>query len=867
MNSTDTAQPKKNTKKLYLFSLAVFLLLGAVSFLFTVLLGFFNEMNLIERYIVAFPRIVEERAVLMEEQEEAFNEDFQSRGELAARLFEEYDELDIPARLACVRDAVSARSTALLDAGGRLRAVSDQTPGAHLWDDAVQELMEQGENALMHLKSSEDDLESIQSDTRENAVVMLRRLSGSRDQLLVECDDREYAEMRADYGNWNDALDRMLMGLDAFAFVHFKGTDIVGPNSAAAALPDEILDPLYDEVMAVFTGNDGFVNPNARDEADVRYSIGKLAGQMQLMGRMEYPERDAIVMLAVPVRSFFRPSLLAATALTLFLGCSILLFVRYLSCRERGETEAEDGKTRRRTVRRGALPGLLILLVSTGAFTALLLALDSKAEIASDTMSQRRALQYEIDYSETQQRELRAFYPRQYLIRTQALAKLLSDRPEKQNRETLQEYLPCIGAEYLMLFDRNGQERTASNSFTAFSVEEDETYRPLLLGYPSVVTEPATDTVTGQFQYTVATLITDEEGLPDGFLLAAVSADALSEDLSAFSLTRVVGDFTALDMQTAAVVDEASGRFISHTQADMVGRSASEVLNPDVLNSSYEGFTRYDWKNVYLSASENDGRQILVTAPGEMSSFSMIWSALLCLVLLLILGLLYFPISTGLCAEGGISSETETGERGARALLIFPKGYVVCFAVLAVFSACMSRKGVWPAFEFVFSRQWTKGVHLFSVWAALFFLSVTLSVAFILRALLAQAERAAGTQAKTVLRLADSLVIYAAIFLLVFYVLSLFGVDTTTLLASAGIISIAVGMGAKDLIADILAGMFLIFEGSVHVGDEVSIGSWSGTVTDMGIRTMEVTNDAGDVKIISNARIGEIVNKNRKANP
>ena len=70
-------------------------------------------------------------------------------------------------------------------------------------------------------------------------------------------------------------------------------------------------------------------------------------------------------------------------------------------------------------------------------------------------------------------------------------------------------------------------------------------------------------------------------------------------------------------------------------------------------------------------------------------------------------------------------------------------------------------------------------------------------------------------------------------------------------------------MGAKDLIADILAGLFLIFEGSVHVGDAVTVGSWSGTVTDMGIRTMEIANDAGDVKIISNARISEIVNRSR----
>lgn len=52
----------------------------------------------------------------------------------------------------------------------------------------------------------------------------------------------------------------------------------------------------------------------------------------------------------------------------------------------------------------------------------------------------------------------------------------------------------------------------------------------------------------------------------------------------------------------------------------------------------------------------------------------------------------------------------------------------------------------------------------------------------------------------------------------------------------------------------------LHFEGTLSVGDIVEVGSWRGRVTDMGVRTTEITNDQNDVKIFTNSKIGEVVN-------
>ena len=112
------------------------------------------------------------------------------------------------------------------------------------------------------------------------------------------------------------------------------------------------------------------------------------------------------------------------------------------------------------------------------------------------------------------------------------------------------------------------------------------------------------------------------------------------------------------------------------------------------------------------------------------------------------------------------------------------------------------------------------------------------------------------------IRLVDSLIGYTAVILLLASTLYLFGVNTEAMLASAGIVSIAVGMGARDLVTDILAGVFMLLEDSLHVGDTVQVGAWEGRVTDMGIRTTRITNDRGEVKILNNSHNSDVINKN-----
>ena len=117
---------------------------------------------------------------------------------------------------------------------------------------------------------------------------------------------------------------------------------------------------------------------------------------------------------------------------------------------------------------------------------------------------------------------------------------------------------------------------------------------------------------------------------------------------------------------------------------------------------------------------------------------------------------------------------------------------------------------------------------------------------------------------KTVFSLLDGFVKYACAIAIIILVLKACGVDTTALVASVGVLTLVVGLGAQPLIADIIAGIFIIFEDEYHVGEIVTINDFRGTVMEIGIRSTKLIDAAGNIKIINNSSIGDVINLSRE---
>lgn len=112
----------------------------------------------------------------------------------------------------------------------------------------------------------------------------------------------------------------------------------------------------------------------------------------------------------------------------------------------------------------------------------------------------------------------------------------------------------------------------------------------------------------------------------------------------------------------------------------------------------------------------------------------------------------------------------------------------------------------------------------------------------------------------TMMKLLENILSYVVYFIAFLMVLSTLTIDVKALLAGAGIVGLAVGFGAQNLVRDIITGFFIIFEDQFAVGDFVRIGQFEGNVEEIGLRTTKIKNFSGELYIIPNGNITEVTN-------
>jgi small-conductance mechanosensitive channel len=94
-------------------------------------------------------------------------------------------------------------------------------------------------------------------------------------------------------------------------------------------------------------------------------------------------------------------------------------------------------------------------------------------------------------------------------------------------------------------------------------------------------------------------------------------------------------------------------------------------------------------------------------------------------------------------------------------------------------------------------------------------------------------------------------------------VMSELGLDLTPIIASAGIVGVAVGFGAQNLVKDFLSGMFMLLEDQYGVGDVIDAGPATGTVEAVSLRTTRLRDVEGTVWYVRNGEIARVGNKSQ----
>lgn len=131
----------------------------------------------------------------------------------------------------------------------------------------------------------------------------------------------------------------------------------------------------------------------------------------------------------------------------------------------------------------------------------------------------------------------------------------------------------------------------------------------------------------------------------------------------------------------------------------------------------------------------------------------------------------------------------------------------------------------------------------------------------------AQDSREAGEAAKraeTLVGLLRQGVLIVLWVLAVLVVLRQLGVEVGPILASAGVLGLAVGFGAQNLVRDVISGFFLILEDQVRVGDVAIVNGTGGLVEKINFRTLVLRDLSGTVHVIPNGAVSSMSNMTKE---
>lgn len=160
---------------------------------------------------------------------------------------------------------------------------------------------------------------------------------------------------------------------------------------------------------------------------------------------------------------------------------------------------------------------------------------------------------------------------------------------------------------------------------------------------------------------------------------------------------------------------------------------------------------------------------------------------------------------------------------------------------------------------FTFSPELARTIFYMSLTILIAVIVDSLSRTYVFRVPKHFDSRRARSYATFLRNIATAIIYTAAIYI----ILAELGINITPLLASAGVIGIIIGLGARALIEDLIGGLFLLSQDSIAIGDYIKIDDVEGHIESIGFRTLTVRAEDGSLCMIPNGQIKKVINYSR----
>ncbi|WP_407491744.1 mechanosensitive ion channel domain-containing protein [Pseudooceanicola sp. MF1-13] len=257
---------------------------------------------------------------------------------------------------------------------------------------------------------------------------------------------------------------------------------------------------------------------------------------------------------------------------------------------------------------------------------------------------------------------------------------------------------------------------------------------------------------------------------------------------------------------------------------------------------------------------------IVLVRPGDAAFRSFVASgqvAVIGLIGLAVSGLISRAMSHGVMLPENINArmpllETRLNRFVPRFLFLLR---IVIVAIVLAFAL--------NAIDMIDLRSWMTSQFGAQMTSAFFSVFAILAVAFLIWLALTswvdyrlnpEFGQVASARERTLLTLLRNAATIALVIVTMMFVLAEIGLDIAPLLASAGVLGLAIGFGAQKMVQDIITGIFIQFENAMNVGDVVTVGGTTGTVERLTIRSVSLRDVAGAFHIIPFSSVDMVTN-------
>lgn len=117
---------------------------------------------------------------------------------------------------------------------------------------------------------------------------------------------------------------------------------------------------------------------------------------------------------------------------------------------------------------------------------------------------------------------------------------------------------------------------------------------------------------------------------------------------------------------------------------------------------------------------------------------------------------------------------------------------------------------------------------------------------------------------KTIVELLKNIFKYIIVIIVILFILNLYGYDVKALVAGLGILATVLGLALQDTIKDFIGGITIIIENYFVAGDIVEYNGFTGTVIELTLKSTKIKAPTGNVLVISNRNINEVINLSQK---